>query len=167
MTSGQIYHDMPEQFPCHNLTLDLNTKNEATDDFSKHVELLVRVCINSVWSKMGIYGIPLLFFWSLPYFYLYSDWENSKKWPGMWFVKKNHKIWFLPLPILAISHCIYWSENVSIRHLDDLCVQGFFHNLFNCLYIFSLFYYVPKGRWMLQSFFWLFSAIFFSNVEWK
>ena len=53
---------MPEQFPCHNLTLDLNTKNEATDDFSKHVELLVRVCINSVWSKMGIYGIPLLFF---------------------------------------------------------------------------------------------------------
>ena len=43
---------MPEQFPCHNLTLDLNTKNEATDDFSKHVELLVRVCINSVWSKM-------------------------------------------------------------------------------------------------------------------
>merc|ERR1712079_725489 len=61
VTSGQIYHDMPEQFPCHNLTLDLNTKNEATDDFSKHVELLVRVCINSVWSKMGIYGIPLFF----------------------------------------------------------------------------------------------------------
>ena len=43
VTFWQIYHDMPEQFPCHFLTLELNTKNEATDDFSKHVELLVRV----------------------------------------------------------------------------------------------------------------------------
>ena len=44
---------MPEQFPCHFLTLEFNTKNEATDDFSKHVELLIRVCINSQLSKIG------------------------------------------------------------------------------------------------------------------